>query len=1391
MKTRQNKPSKQAVRTSVKTLTLAVGMNLLAMTGMQANASNQDTYKKIGDLEIYTAAAGGASHGSVTVSLMLDTSGSMGIVKQSTGDIDSVRDDYGISCINSGDRKIFDYEVPFTDKNGKPVKGHEKVRVALQGCGTNVNNAKFDRISRLKKALVELFANGEALPESYKIGAGNYSLFGGGILAPDGKNWINSGRMVVPAKNLDVKQRLDLINYVKGLTAASNTPTAAAYAEVGAYMMGTNTTKNLGGEETVVMFRGQATKNASGWWEPSICEGVGNGKTTYNKDVWRGCAYSTTVKQLYPLVPNINSKDPEKFSQWIQDIWYANIKLYLNGSKQPHDPNNVYGEKPSSVYFGEKMTSRFSPDRHSGFPYSTRVTKKSDGMTYLSPILGSQTSGSGGSTSNSSSECDGYGIYFLTDGQPNGVTYSEIDDVMATSLNRSSFSPSNDLPNAGALSPEAAAWNYIGAYAKALRSPTNPSGKEIKTATMGFGAVFDKSSHLNKHTGKIKGNDPANCDLLTQTARGGRIDGANLCKWGLDPALGGGGFTATSNPEIVKQSIVEFAESLRQEIGDAPAGTISIPSDPLSVDNIQPYAYLPILKPAVASADTIWQGNLKKYHTLHGTLYGQNKKRLYITSSQATNQNRDYPYSINPEAKDVWQSSKGGVDVVVSGGMREKLKAPTNNNRSNVRTVFVEVIDNNKPKLVKVGVENNKLKNFTELKGYSFEDMVYLLNFLGYGLNIDTATIPTSMKDLEAAFAKASVNEKVMGGVIHSVPVLAAYGGEFDEDVITSDETRREDYLLFGSMDGALHLVEAKTGNEQFAFIPRAMFEDKNQRKALVPNSKYEYTGMPKFGVDAPWSVDASYTYDFENTPNKMKATKMNAYGGLRMGGVGIYGLDISNKDNPTLKFSINKDTTDKNGNKVFGRLGQTWAKPTPVTIQTGNAVSDRKDVLVFGGGYDMCYENPRFKLNDPDNDDAACQNKTMADGNAVYMVDAETGELLASWTAPQSASGIGSGDDSSHMIHSVVSGITVLDANNNGVVDHLYFSDLGGQIFRIDLREGVNPSGSSFTNRVVRVFNANAGADIDKNAKHINYRFYEQPIISFAEHRGIRFAVVNIASGDRSSPLHARRELDDANRIYGIYDRDLTTVKLLNRSLPLSSLLSRDINNDNLQKLDTEKMEKGKESTIKPWMDALKAGVESTNVTKNKDVKQGWYYDMIHFDGYINMPNLKTVGPGLVTGNIYYTSVYSPDYEYEKQSSCSAGIKGGTERQMYCLPWGICANSDGVLTDGSVNGVLGYLKAGPGIQEMALGTITRTEGKSTKFRTLIGQQTLNEASKGSGKRQTNSPGGDNSAVQGGGDKLKNGGGSGSHVLAQGPQTAKEKMLKVERWYDLQNSENN
>ncbi|WP_201575905.1 PilC/PilY family type IV pilus protein [Psychrobacter immobilis] len=975
-----------------------------------------------------------------------------------------------------------------------------------------------------------------------------------------------------------------------------------------------------------------------------------------------------------------------------------------------------------------------------------------------------------------SSQCAGTGIYMLTDGQPNnGSQYTQT--MMRPSLNNSSFQcSSSSMNNTNAASGDEARWDCIGEYAKALNN------KGIKTAMVGFGSdfnVFDDVRNYKSIQSTLSDGTPYEkkyyrCDLLTNK------DAQNSCNLGMESSddktgftgytsvggFGEGGFYYAKDSKDIVNSVLSFVTKLDNDLASIPSGTITIPQDPLSAQNIQPYAYLPMLEPKVGSNLLVWPGNLKKYEVNQGTLYGKSATgsnadtRLYVNIDQ-TKKNKDgrdtngkdttgkkFPTDLNPNARDLWSTKNSQTvdkdgntvnanDRITAGGFYARLKSPSAANNS-TRAVYVE----SGVGLKKVAVTAGALVGFGDLDGdYGAKEKLYLLSFLGYDININQDLIDkvTAADNQETELAKLITSPngevKVLGGVLHSAPTLVSYGGKInspekdsnnddiidaDAGQISTDDSDRDDYVMFGSMEGALHLAKSETGEEALAFIPKTFI--KNKLKALKNNAVNIDTAVqpPVFGVDAPWTSAGKYKYTFNtDSSGKVIATAMKIYGGLGKGGVGLYGLDVGTINNltpnPSKLFTIN-DTTDG-----YSRMGMVMVKPVVGKIKIGTGSKATKDVIIFGGGYDKCYEDPTFKLNSTTNNISGCSNIAQAKGNAVYIADASTGALIASVSG--STTGTKNVNVSS-MKHSIVSEITTLDRDNDGLIDHLYFGDLGGQVYRVDLQNGQTLGSTAglntFVRRVTRVLNTSGDTTSDAKSKALlnkglQYRFYTQPSVSFfksADTNGKRIAIVNIASGDRSSPLSRQRDdLTEANRIFGIIDRDITDQNLYGDTIALSAT---ELTLDKLASLPFDKVTTPTGTT--PAVTKTKSGVIAA---MKSGVFQGWSYPLTYFDGYSNIKHVKSVGTGLALGGIYYMTAYSPEMQYDTTvNTCSAQVVGGSERQLYCLPWGICE------AEASKNGIGGFVRAGKGIQELALGAASKD---ATNVQVLVGNQTFSE----------------------------------------------------------------
>lgn len=1376
---------------SLKKLSHAIALTTAAT--LPAQAATLPTHanhveKRIGDLEIYEAATGGGA----SVLLMLDNSGSM--------NLHSIKEDYSDSYYYNCKGKTNPWWKPFAypkeqkkdfsfnikRDDGTPGENVNFVGYHWPSCGDQ--KTYHDRMTRVKNAIITLLADPTkelgADYMKYKIGLGNFY--------PTSSVRNSGGQIAYPISTLTYNNRLAMAKKIANLQANTLTPTAHAYAESGAYMLGTKT----GALRQATNYTLMGYRHHNG----------GNG--TY----FTQCTYppkwenhkSTTCSNYHSF---------HEFNQALLDSLRVNYEE----------------RKGDYTYYYRKETEYKNTTAGSGFSLAHPSAVR--GGAYVSPVT--------------SSQCDGHGIYFLTDGEPNGASYNGVDPSTTTTVMNNALEGSAgsvSMPSGygtkvctvkgsvSAISSHGATyvsnyrthghpqWECIGEFAKALASNDNKVGKPIPTATVGFGKVFESAREYktgrmvtNIITGEQSFKQVHDCSEIPNNRR----DAKNLCYLGeRGHGYGEGGFYYAESSDDVARSVVDFVTNVSGNISASPAGTVAVPTDPLSITSLQPYAYLPMLQADVAEAPATWPGNLKKYHTINGSLYGKGKTtRLYQKTGGST-----LPYATNPKAKDLWQTNASTDGAITTGGTYARLLSPTKPNKNTVRTVYVE--DGNQMK--KVGVKDGQLEGFDQLSSqYSGVDKAYILHYLGFGsVSTTESTYAGTGVDinakLQAELNKDPTGRPVMGGIHHSVPALVAYKGQFDETGNISSTEGRDDYVLYGSMSGALLMADAATGDEQFSFIPRKMFDNEKQRRALSPSGT-GISGEPVFGVDAPWTINAKYNYDFSTQPAKITTkaiTKSSAtsaqskghiyaYGGLRMGGKGLYGLDLTDKEKPDMLFSIDDQT------EGFGRMGQIWAKPVVAKIKIGTDDKGRsvdREVLIFGGGYDMCYESTLFKLNDGNRANTECANKQVTKGNAVYMVDSETGDLVASWTKdkPINSSTKKITDGLTHMKHSVVGGITALDRNNNGYVDHLYFTDLGGQLFRVDLIElsGQNHGKkdkkditNDITRGVVRVFDANGG---NMASTHVSYRFYEAPVVSFYTNPddAQRFAVINLASGDRSSPLSRRRDLGDANRIYGIIDRDIASARVTNADITAEALMSRNLNNSHLQKMDTKKIEAKdeayRETLIKSMRDKKpnekrEVRVGGSTITLPVYDKMGWYYDMIRYDGRIDVQNLKAVGPGMVTGGVYYNSVYSPDFQYGNAGQCEARTVGATERQMYCMPWGVCPTD--TPHKPSKNGTLGYAPAGIGIQELTTVPYTSEADKTTNLRTFLSIQTVQERAEMANKTKTPSHG-----VGGADGRFVDTAGTVNNRIGfdrfSQPQIDREQYnLKVNRWYDFQNVE--
>lgn len=962
-------------------------------------------------------------------------------------------------------------------------------------------------------------------------------------------------------------------------------------------------------------------------------------------------------------------------------------------------------------------------------------------------------------------ECSAQGVYFLTDGRPEpNAGSSTASTLMQTALGTkgSSFACSGstlglltNTYNANNPAPNHStnggnnnkigyyhannAWHCTGAFTKSLLNPdNNPAGVKILTAVVGFGKDFDGSSPTN--------------DVL------------DAMEWGK---LGEGGWYSGQNPEDIVKSIESFLGKIKTNIPGISTGNATLPIDALNSNAIQPYGYFPQFVPKVATTESpqTWYGNLKKYHAVLGSLYGDRSGSYpgTITGSNPVMKNNEIK-----NVEDLWKNSAyepTSNETAFQGGALSKLLQGYVADRSPKERLL----------LTDFSYQNGVVSQNLNLSWYDDSEKKTKFNAITTAYNLNgSAPYRAALMGLlgyESAVAGEDLTTKPItgklpqiGAILHSKPVLLTQSGlptvTGTSTSATIDTTNRDDYILFGSTQGVLHVLDAKNGkgNEVFAFIPKEMIELQNQGFLLDGGADTDGKNKLYYGIDGEWTAHTVYVSDsngkltvdggsrtIQNDAGEDETINLKGkqwvYGGLRMGGRSYYSLDLTDMSSPKVKFHIdpnNKQVHYLDGSVTKSKMidelkymGQSWSKPTLAYV---NWFGTRKLVMIVGGGYDagsttgmdadgdgeyttttVAGKLVKVKRNGYAGYENANYDQINKIGAGVYMFDADNGDLLWSVSGNNTAtttSGtknlkLAGNGNTVNMNYSIVSEIKTVDRNNDGLIDHLYFGDLRGQAFRVDF----SPSTNGFKSQVNRIL------DLSATRK----RFYNAPTFTIHSEGA---AVVSFASGNKSQPLHGHATsvsgVDDFDGVFAIYDYDGYSSKY-----PTSAFLTRTLGNTSnggvtkLRLLDTR------------ITDDISSDNSKRPVINKLNGDGGWYY---LFNKEENLTNTVTKGKQILKslGSLVAMErdLYVPVFDSSKPGttgSCSAGVAGETALQRFCLPYGICKTNI-------------YIPLGAGIGEPIIGG--GRDGDPNKRSIFVLNEDKKDGVTGSGSGQIKNYGG-------------------------------------------------
>ncbi|ERH53312.1 type IV fimbrial biogenesis protein PilY1 [Ectopseudomonas chengduensis] len=246
----------------------------------------------------------------------------------------------------------------------------------------------------------------------------------------------------------------------------------------------------------------------------------------------------------------------------------------------------------------------------------------------------------------------------------------------------------------------------------------------------------------------------------------------------------------------------------------------------------------------------------------------------------------------------------------------------------------------------------------------------------------------------------------VVSGARYLVNVTNALENTNTYTAFATAAAARTPRIYVGGNDGMLHGFNAKTGVEEFAFIPSAVFNKLNK----LTGSNYSH----EFYVDGTPVVADVFTGSEWRTI---------LVGTLKAGGKSIFALDITTPGEEQLLWEF--DDTALADSTV--KMGYSFSRPTIARLHNGSWA------VVIGNGYES-------------------ENNTSGKA-ALFVIDALEGNLLTSLEV-QGTVGVANG----------LSTPRLGDFNADGVADYAYAGDLQGNLWRFDLLRNGRSDSNPFT---------------------------------------------------------------------------------------------------------------------------------------------------------------------------------------------------------------------------------------------------------------------------------------------------------------------------------------
>lgn len=568
-------------------------------------------------------------------------------------------------------------------------------------------------------------------------------------------------------------------------------------------------------------------------------------------------------------------------------------------------------------------------------------------------------------------------------------------------------------------------------------------------------------------------------------AIGGFLEGNSQTFLDKAASMGDGISASADSYDGLKTALKKIFDDINTTSGSyaAPAVAVNAFNSLEQLDQM----YYSVFKP---HASVGWSGNIKRFRLAQGGIVDASTPPRPAVD--------DVTGFFSKNARSYWTLEEDAPDgdSVTKGGMASRLTAD--------RKVYTNLTGSNLTSSSNLVHENNTANVTKSSLGLSDTTS-----------NEEHTKVLQWVRGLDSKGADPTLARRAMEDPLHGQPLLVNYG-----ELTINGKKVPDSTLFIGTNSGYLHAFNTNENDpkELYSFIPKELLP--------VASAYYSGAGGKKYGLDGQvslWHNDKNNNRIVDGTDTAY------LYIGMRRGGSSYYGIDITNRTAPKMLGQINGKYHANGATAGFAKMGQTWSKAIPADMMFNN---QKRKVLIFGGGYD------------PKEDNYSTRTAHEA-GNAIYIVDPTTGELL--WKASNES-------DADlvlpEMTSGIVGNIALIDNSSSGYVDLFYVADLGGRIWRIDFKKDATTSKSYATGGVI--------FDLGKDgSKSENVRFFTSLDVVYTDSfdymlkdatTGQVSAVkhkprymLNIGSGYRAHPLD-KQAIDN---FYVLFDYNTETAPL------------------------------------------------------------------------------------------------------------------------------------------------------------------------------------------------------------------------------------------------------